>query len=193
VISEDITKRAKQAGLKISGDDSTLEIRQRFRSKDQSNFGILVLFAGGVFSLALPFIRSSGLIVDVVAIGFGLLVIVLSILSLIRVVVDKLTVTSASVTIRHYLRRKTVPLSRGMTIRMKTRVTKVRRPGKMESEFITVSHHLQHANGETPILDFQMNNLDSREALELGHEIKRLIRDRIYKADLSTASNSCSS
>jgi aspartate-semialdehyde dehydrogenase len=56
---------------------------------------------------------------------------------------------------------------------------KIRRAGTLGSNFIIVTHYLQHLGNTIPVLKFQMDNAQAEDAQKLGEEIKRIIKARI--------------
>lgn len=178
-INNDIFDIAAQASLKITVDNNNVDIKHKFRLGDKSFWGVLFFFFGGCFLSIAPFIRTSETISKILGVTIGLLFLTLSILSLIRQVADRLKITDKEITFRYNLSRTTIPLSRHMTVEMKTEIMKIRRVGTFGSDFIVVSYYLQDLNNEIPILQFQMDNFYADKARKLGNGITQIVNDKI--------------
>ena len=178
-INNDIYDIAAQASLKITVDNNNVNIKHKFRLGDKSIWGVLFFFFGGCFLSVAPFINASDTISKVLGITIGLLLLTLSTLTLIQQVADRLKITDTEITFRYNLRRTTIPLSRRMTVEMKTEIMKIRRVGTFGSDFIIVSYYLQDLNNEIPILKFQMDNSYGEKARKLGNGITQIINDKI--------------
>jgi hypothetical protein len=174
-INDDILKIANQACLKILADDKLVEIKHKFRLKDKSNLGVIFFIFGGLFLIIAPFIKTSDTTTKIIGIVLGLLLAVFSILTVIRQVTDGLQIKDHIITFRHNLKKKVIPLSSNLKIKMKTEVMKIRRVGTLGSDFIIVTHFLQDYNIETPILKFQMDNANADNAKKLGNELTRMM------------------
>lgn len=179
MISADIFDIANQVGLKISADDKVVDIKHRFFLGDKSTLGILFFLCGGISLIVIPFIKTSDTISKIVGIAIGLLLLVLSILTLLRLVADRLKIKDNVITFRYNLNKTILPLSTDMKIKMKTETLKVRRVATLGSAFIHVTHYLQHLGKEIPILKFQMDCKNADNAEKLGNEITRIINDKI--------------
>ena len=174
-INDDILKIANQACLKILADDKLVEIKHKFRLKDKSNLGVIFFIFGGLFLIIAPFIKTSDTTTKIIGIVLGLLLAVFSILTVIRQVTDGLQIKDHIITFRHNLKKKVIPLTSNLKIKMKTEVMKIRRVGTLGSDFIIVTHFLQDYNIETPILKFQMDNANADNAKKLGNELTRMM------------------
>jgi hypothetical protein len=175
IINEDILKIANQASLKILVDDKAVDIRHKFRLGDKSTLGVLFFLFGGAFFILIPFIKTSTESSKYIGPFIGVGILVLSILSLIRQVVDGIQIKDNILTIRHYLKQTTFPLNSSIKIKMKIELMKIRRSGTKGSDFIIVKHFLQDQNKEIPILSFQMDNANAKNAKKLGNELTRII------------------
>jgi hypothetical protein len=178
-INNDIFDIATQASLEITVDNNIVDIKHKFRLGDKSTWGVLFFFFGGCFLSIAPFIRASETISKVFGVTIGLLFLILSILSLIRQVADRLKITDTEITFRYNLCRTIIPLSSGMTVEMRTEIMKIRRVGALGSDFLVVSYYLQDLNIEIPILKFQMANAYADKARKLGNGITQIINDKI--------------
>jgi hypothetical protein len=178
-IINDIFDIADQAGFKITIDNNNVEIKHKLRLGDKSILGVLFFFFGGAFLIIAPFIKTSDTTSKVIGITIGFLFLILSILTLIRQVADRLKITDTDITFRYNLCQTTIPLCRRMTVVMKTEIMKIRRVGTLGSNFIVVSHYLQDLNNEIPILKFQMDNCYADNARKLGIGITQIVNDKI--------------
>ncbi|MGL2987186.1 hypothetical protein ACSVH5_06280 [Flavobacterium sp. RSSA_27] len=174
-INDDILKIANQACLKILADDKLVEIKHKFRLGDKSTLSVIFFLFGGLFLIIAPFIKTSDTTTKFIGIVLGLLFLVLSILTLIRQVADRLQITDRTITFRHNLKQSIIPLSSDLKVKMKTEVMNIRRVGTLGSDFIVVTHFLQDHNSETPILKFQMDKENADNAKKLGNELTRMI------------------
>jgi hypothetical protein len=152
-----------------------MEIKHKFRLCDKSNVGVIFFLLGGLFLIIAPFIKTSDTTTKIIGIILGLLLFVLSILTLLRQVADRLKIKDQIITFRHNLKQTKIPLSSNLKVKMKTEVMKIRRVGTLGSDFIIVTHFLEDNNIETPILKFQMDNSNADNAKKLGNELTRII------------------
>jgi hypothetical protein len=181
-IPKHIIEIAKKACLEILIDNNTVDIKHRFRFGDKSILGILILLFGGLFLFFAPFIKDSDSNSKIVGVIIGLLFSIISILTLIRQVTDKLKITDNTITFRYNLKRTSIPLNSKVNVKMKTEIKKMSRAGTLGSEYIVITHYLQKQNKEIPILKFQLCNSDTDNAEKLGKEIIRLIKNKILKS-----------
>ena len=181
-IPKHIIEIAQLASLEILIDNDTVDIKHRFRFSDKSILGILILLFGGLFLFIAPFIKDSDSNSKIVGVIIGLLLSIISILTLTRQVTDKLKITDNTITFRYNLKRTSIPLNSKMNVKMKTEIKKMSRAGTLGSEYIVITHYLQEQNKEIPILKFQLCNSDTDNAEKLGEEIIRLIKNKILKS-----------
>ena len=181
-IPKHIIEIAKKACLEILIDNNTVDIKHRFRFGDKSILGILILLFGGLFLFFAPFIKDSDSNSKIVGVIIGLLLSIISILTLTRQVTDKLKITDNTITFRYNLKRTSIPLNSKVNVKMKTEIKKMSRAGTLGSEYIVITHYLQKQNKEIPILKFQLCNSDTDNAEKLGEEIIRLIKNKILKS-----------
>ena len=182
IVPKHILEIAKLASLEILIDNDTVEIKHRFRFGDKSILGILILLFGGLFLFFAPFIKDSDSNSKIVGVIIGLLLSIISILTLTRQVTDKLKITDNTITFRYNLKRTSIPLNSKMNVKMKTEIKKMSRAGTLGSVYIVITHYLQEQNKEIPILKFQLCNSDTDNAEKLGEEIIRLIKNKILKS-----------
>ncbi len=174
-INNDKIKIANQACLQILADDKLVEIKHKFRLKDKSNLYVIFFLFGGLFLIIVPFIKTSDTTTKIIGIVLGLLLAVFSILTVIRQVTDGLQIKDHILTFRHNFKKRIIPLTSNMKIKMKTEVMKIRRVGTLGSDFIIVTHFLQDYNIETPIFTFQMDKANADNAEKLGYELTRIM------------------
>ena len=182
IVPKHILEIAQLASLEILIDNDTVDIKHRFRFSDKSILGILILLFGGLFLFIAPFIKDSDSNSKIVGVIIGLLLSIISILTLTRQVTDKLKITDNTITFRYNLKRTSIPLNSKMNVKMKTEIKKMSRAGTLGSEYIVITHYLQEQNKEIPILKFQLCNSDTDNAEKLGEEIIRLIKNKILKS-----------
>ncbi|MFT3846955.1 MAG: hypothetical protein QM725_18000 [Lacibacter sp.] len=144
---------------------------------DKSTLGVIFFLLGGLFLIIAPFIVTSDTKTKLIGIAIGLLLVIISILTLTRQFADGLQIKDNIIKFRHNLKRTIIPLSGNIKINMKTEVMKIRRIGTLGSDIVIITHFLQEQNKETPIFKFQMDNADN--AKKLGNEITRLINAKI--------------
>ena len=183
IIGADIFEIANQASLIIKADNNQLEIKHKFRFANKSIWGILIFLLGGIFLIVAPFIMSSDTVSKLLGVVIGFLFIAISILSLVRQVSDRLTITKTEITFKHNLKWTTIPLTRSIKVKMETEIMQISRVGTLGSDFICITHYLQDSNNEMPILKFQMDILYANNAIELGNEITRSIKDKFQKCN----------
>lgn len=178
-INNDILKIANQVCLKILADDKVVYIKHKFCICNKSILGVLFFLLGGVFLIITPFIKTSDTTSKIIGIVLGLLLSILSILTLIRQVIDGLQIKDNILTFRHNLKLTTIHLNGSIKIKMRTEIIKIRRVGTLGSDFIIITHFLQDSNKEIPILKFQMDNANADNAKKLGNELTRIINAKL--------------
>lgn len=177
--NNNISNIAKKACLEIFEDEKSVLIKHKFRLGDKSILGLIFFLFGGVFLIIAPFIKTSDTTSKIIGIVLGLLFVIFSVFALIGQVVDGLQIKDNIVTFRYNLKRTIIPLSGNIKVKMKTEFVEIRRVGTLGSEFIVVTHFLHDQNKETPILKFQMDDINASNARNLGNEITRIINARI--------------
>lgn len=182
-MNDDIFKIANQASLKILLIDKTIEVRHLVRLDNKSNWGVLFFFFGGIILIIIPLIKTSDISSKVLGITIGFLFLILSILTLIRQIADRLKINDEKISFRYNLKSASLPLNKNMKVKMKTEILKTRRVGTLGSDFIHVTHYLQHLNDEIPIFKFQMDNKDSDKAIKLGTQITRTIDAKLQQVN----------
>ena len=175
MINDDIINIAKQACLKILVDDKVVVIKHKFRLRDKSTLGVIFFLFGGLFLIIAPFIMTSDNSSNFIVIVMGLILIILSILTLIRQVTDGLQIKDNIITFRHNLKKTIIPLSGNMKIKMKTEVCKARGGSEVGTDFIIITLFHKDLNKETSILRFSMDTEYADNAIKLGNELKRII------------------
>lgn len=190
MVTHEIFNIAKKANLLITVDNKKTEIKHKFRFRDKSIWGVLFFSCGGILLIILPFIKASDTTTKVLGVITGVLFFTLSILTLIRQVADKLRITDSGITFRYNLKQTSMPLERGMKIKMKTEVMEISRAGTVGSAIISVTHYLQTLDKEIPVLTFQMDNSNANKAIELGNTITGMISKKLRKViESKTTSN----
>ncbi|MBP6755066.1 MAG: hypothetical protein KA210_02880 [Bacteroidia bacterium] len=182
IVPKHILVIAQLASLEILIENDTVDIKHQFRFGDKSILGVLILLFGGLFLFFAPFIKDSDSNSKIVGVIIGLLLSIISILTLTRQVTGKLKITDNTITFRYNLKRTSIPLNSKMNVKMKTEIKKMSRAGTLGSEYIVITHYLQEQNKEIPILKFQLCNSDTDNAEKLGEEIIRLIKNKILKS-----------
>lgn len=180
-MNDDIFKIANQASLKILLNDKTMEIKHLVRLNTKSNWGVLFFFFSGIILIMTPIIKISDISSKVLGITIGFLFLMLSILTLIRQIADRLKINDEKISFRYNLKSTSLPLDRNIKVKMKTEILKIRRVGTLGSDFIFVTHYLQYLNDEIPIFKFQMDNKDSDKAIKLGNQITRTIDAKLQQ------------
>lgn len=176
---DEISVIANKAKIKIIVADNSLDIKHKFCLGDKSLWGILFFLIGGIFFIVAPFITTSNMTTKMLGILIGFLLLALSILTLLRQVVDRFKITDKEITLRYNLKIKTMPITRELKVKMKIDKLEIRRSGTRGSDFITVTHYFQDLNKEIPIFSFQMNYLDADNAYKLGNRITHIINKKI--------------
>ncbi len=168
-----VDELAKQASLEICNDISKLEIKQIFRIGDKSMIGtVIILLASTVFISLLS--KTDDLSSQLVIIVIGVILIIISTLTIIRQFVDGVKIIGNKIIVSYNLRRKSMVIDKSVKVKVEIERKYIRR-----SNFIVITHHLQSEAKWIPILTFQMDLSNSKNALRLGKEIENLIKDRL--------------
>jgi hypothetical protein len=178
MINDEILKITKQAFIEILTEGNDLELRHKFRLNDKSTLGILLFLLGGVFLLVITFVKSADTTSKIIGTSFGLLLLFLSILTLIRQFTDGLKIKDGILIFRYNIKKRTIHLNGDMKIKMKIELMKISRVGTLGSDFIYVSHYLQDQKEEIPIFKFSMENTNAESAKKLGNELTRIINSK---------------
>jgi len=177
-INSDIINIANQASLKISVDNDLLEIKHKLKFGDKSTLGVIFFLFGGIFLILTPFVKFSDTMTKLIGIIIGFLIVVFTVLTLIRQVIDGIQIKGHIMTYRQNLKKQIFILKGDAKIKMKTEVMQIRRAGTLGSDFIIVTHYLHDGNNETPILKFSMEKKEEDNAKKLGNELTWLINAR---------------
>lgn len=177
-INGDILKIADQAFLKIFADEKVVEIKHKLRLTDKSTLGVLFFLFGGLFLIVVPYVKTSTDASKCFGPVLGLLLLVLSILTLIRQANDGLKIRDGILTFRCNLKLKTIYLNGSVKVKMKTEIIRIRRLGTLGSDFIIIKHFIQDKQNDIPILTFQMDKANAENAKKLGNELTRIINDK---------------
>jgi hypothetical protein len=178
MINNEILKITEQAFIEILTEGNDLEIRHKFRLNDKSTLGVLLFLLGGVFLLVITFVKSADTTSIIIGTSFGLLLLFLSILTLIRRFTDGLKIKDGILIFRYNIKKRTIHLNGDMKIKMKIELMKISRVGTLGSDFIYVSHYLQYQKEEIPIFKFSMENTNAESAKKLGNELTRIINSK---------------
>ena len=176
----EILNIANLACLKISNKNNTVEVKHKINFSDKSIWGILFFLFGGVLFIGAPFIKTSDTISKLLGILIGFSFILLSALTLIRQVSDRVIIKKGVIKFVHNLKTSIISLDKNSKVKMKTEIREINRE-VLGSKFIIVSHHLHHLKKEVIIFEFQIEESNLDKALLLGKEIKQLINTEIEK------------
>ena len=174
----DILKIANTANLKFLDGDKVLLIKHKLDLHNQSAWGLLFFLCGGIILIVLPFIKISDTFSKIIGVIIGILLFVVSVLTLIREIVDGLEIRENTITFRYNLKKTVLPISTTMKVKMKTEIMKIRRVGTLGSDFIIVTHYIEYSNKEIPVLMFQMDNLHADDAKKLGTKVTQIINSK---------------
>ncbi len=169
---------AKIVALSIQVDDDKIIIRHRI-GFNQATMGILFFLCGGIFLMMLPFMRPLNTTSITIALIGGLIMALLSLLSLIREASDGIRVDKKQITWRYNLKKSSLPVNTQLRMIMNTETRKIRRTGGMGSDWTVVTCFLKTGDKEVPVLQFQVNQKYTSEAIQLGHEVIGLINSKL--------------
>jgi len=178
MVAENILNIANQASLKISVSDKTLDIQHQYRLGDKTIWGVLIFLIGGAFFMIVPFLKTSDTTSKILGILIGLSFFTISILTIVRQVTERLTITDNKISFIYNLKPSSILIDRNLKIKMKAEIMEINRVGTIGSTFILVTHYLKTIDKEIPILKFQMDNSNADKAIMLGNEITRIINDK---------------
>jgi len=147
---------------------------------------LFFFLVSGLFLIVVPFVKESNTISKIFGIILGLFFIVLSVLCLIRQVTDEILIRDNIISIQYNLKGTIYSLNDNLKVKMKTEIMEIRRPSSLGSDFIIVSLFLLDRNKETTILQFQMENSYSYNAIKLGKELSRIINDKLAPSSVPT-------
>lgn len=174
-VSSEFETIAKKAGLTVRVNETSTSLRHTLRVRDRSNVGVLFLLVGGVFFVAAPLFATSNTVSIIIGTVFGLSLVTISVLTLIRQAADGLYIKAGTLSFRYNLRQKTLRVDRGTSVAMKVNCLRIQRIGTLGSTMIVTTLHLNDHGNETPIFTFCMAKADAADATKLGNEITRLI------------------
>ena len=184
MINENILKIANQASLRIITNDKIVKIKHNFSLNDKSNIGILFFLFSGLFLITLFLISSIGNTSKILVLSIGILLLIISILTLIRQVTDELIITDRAITFQFNLRRKTIPLSEN--IKIKKRIDKLTtRGGDLSNTFLIFTYYIYDLKNEIIIFNFSMHESNENNANTLSCEITRILNKKINQFKIS--------
>ena len=169
-----IDELPKLASLKLNSNTSKLEIRQIFRFGEKSMIGNVVILLASIAFISLALIKTDDLSSQIGIVVIGLPLLIMSFLMMLRQFVDGIVIIGNEINISYNLRKNKVIFDQRARVKMVIEKDSVR-----NSDFITVSHYLQSETEWMPILSYQMDVSNSKDAIRLGKEIKRLIIERL--------------
>ncbi|WP_028981619.1 hypothetical protein [Sporocytophaga myxococcoides] len=179
-LDNNILKIANRANLKIIVASDMVFIGQKLSLKDKSLWGVVIFLLGGLFLLLISFTTISDTTSRVLCSIIGTAFLILSILTIIRQANDRVKIIDGKIIFRYNLRNSTVTVDPNMKITMRNdRIRISRATAPTSSTYISITHYLIMTDKEMPILNFQMNNSDSNEALLLGNKITQLLNKQI--------------
>lgn len=171
---------ANRANLKLIVASDMVIIGQKLRLKDKSFWGVIIFLLGGLFLLMISLTRISDTTSKILCAMIGTGFLILSILTIIRQANDRVKIIDGKIIFRYNLRNFIVPVDPNMKIRMRNDRIKISRAtAPTSSTYISITHYLITTDKEIPILNFQMDDSDSDEALLLGNKITQLLNTLI--------------
>lgn len=179
-IKPDILQIANRAGLEIIIDDRQVIIRHKIRFADKSVWGLIFMVCAGVFLIVFPFIEPARVTAKWLSVTIGLLFAIGSVITLIRERLDKLTVTGTTISSRYNLKLASIAVHDNLKIKMKAETIKIGRSGAQRSDFIVVTHFAEdRGSRDIPILRYQMDNSETKDAMKLGNEIIHILNAKL--------------
>lgn len=171
----EILEIAVKAGLKISLHDKAVSVNQILDLKNKSTIGLILFLIGAFVFFLIAFLgKNQNIVSIIICILFGVLFFSLSVLSLIRQAFDYVSISDNHLHFRYNLKSFSVVVDKPMIIKMKTEIMKVRR-----SSFIYVNLYVMLQDKELPILNFQMDRLESADAQKLGNYITGILNKKL--------------
>jgi len=173
-IENDIAEIANRASIRIVAEEKNLSFRHELKWSDSAIVGIVILFCGGIFLGAVPFIKTSDTFSKVGGLLIGALFVVASIMTLVKITKDYFSISGNRIAFRYNL-RPTVLVADG-SLKAKMRVHAIR---SRRSKFIIVSHYLQAPGREFIIFRYQMRQSEESDARKLGNAMTELLNGRL--------------
>ena len=171
-----------KASLTLNSDNKGFRVYSSFNFFNKSNIGLLLIL---LLSLTLGFIgifKSNDFIVQVFLIVLSLIVLVVSLLTIIKQTSDFLEVSDGKLKFSNNLKKKEFSVYSDFKIKVKSDIVHVKtKRGTKGSYFCIVELFLKINGKKYRILDYQVDEKDSKEGKFLGKEIKQMILDKTNK------------
>ena len=166
----------KKASLKLVIDSQKLRVESKFYFSDRGNLGLLLFILIALFGMYISFFEVKEQGVQIFLSVISVTILVFTIMVILKQLKDFVEVSKGSLKFSNSLKEKDIYLNSEFKIKVKSEIiyVKTRNPGS-GSYFCIVELFLKIKDEKHRILDFQVDKKYSKEAKELGKEIKKMI------------------
>ena len=112
----DILEIAKQARLQVNEDDINMSIYHKISLSDKSIWGLMLFLFGGIFMITISFVKASDIISEILGIAIGSILLVVSILTITRQILDQIKINDTEFSFRYNLKKTSIPLTARTTL-----------------------------------------------------------------------------
>ena len=170
----------KKASLSLNSSSEKIRVFSKFYLTDRGNLGLLFFILISMFLLYLSIFKTEGIGIQVFLIIISSAILVFTILTILKQLNDFVEASKGRVSFSNSLNKKEIIVNSEFKIKVKSEIihTKTRR-NNSGSYFCIIELFLKIKDKKYRILDFQVDEEDSKEAKILGKEIKKLILEKI--------------
>ena len=170
----------KKAGLSLNSNSERISVRSKFNFTGKGNLGLLLFLLISLFLLFISIFKVREIGVQVFLIILSTVILVFSIVTILKQLNDFVEANKGRVSFSNSLKKNEILITSDFKIKVKSDIihTKTSR-NSSGSYFCVIELFLKIKEEKYRILDFQVDEEDSKEAKMLGKEIKRLILEKV--------------
>lgn len=170
----------KKASLSLNSSSEKIRVSSKFYFTDRGNLGLLFFMVISIFLLYVSIFKTKEVGVQVFLIMLSSIILVFTIMTILKQLKDFVEVYKGRITFSNSLKKNEILITSSFKIKVKSDIihTKTRRYSS-GSYFCIIELFLKTKDKKYRILDFQVDEKDSKEAKLLGKEIKHLILEKV--------------
>jgi hypothetical protein len=171
-----LEKILNKASLKLVNDSRKLRVESKFYCTNRGDLGLLFFLIIALFLLYISLFEAKELGVQIFLSVLSVAILVFTIMVILKQLKDFVEVSKGSIKFSNSLKEKEIQLNSDFKIKVKSDIihTKTRR-NSSGTYFCVIELFLKIKDEKHRILDFQVEEKYSKEAKELGKEIKKII------------------
>ena len=175
----DIDSILKKASLSLYSNSEKVRVQSKFYFTDRGNLGLLFIVLISLFLMYVSLFIAKELGVQVFLIILSTIILVFAILTILKQLKDFVEVSRGKIHFSNSLIKNEIELNSDFKIKMKSEIIHAKTKRYTSGSYFCIVELFLKINGEKfRVLDYQVDEKDSKEAKLLGKEIKRMIFDR---------------